>query len=172
MEVYRSNSLNIEEQEKLLAASPSYENEVLFSLALYGALRRADVVGIEIANIDLKEKTLRFWEQKKGRYWTIPIHDNLLHSLEKYLKLRKGERYLFGFSDRTAYNKLQRTLKRAEIVKQISFHDLRRSFIKTAKIRKIPIGAVAQITGDSIRTIERYYQILDQHELHEEVNKL
>jgi len=172
MEIYRSNSLNIEEQESLLKACPSFEDEVLFSLALYGALRRADVAGIETANIDLKAKTLKFWEQKKRRYWTIPIHDNLLHSLEKYLNLRKGQRYLFNFCDKTAYNKLQRALKRAGITKLISFHDLRRSFVKTAKKRGISRGAVAQITGDSIRVIERYYENLDMDELQDEVNKL
>lgn len=172
MTEYRSNSLTIEEQELLLKFTDSYEDEVLFKLALYGGLRRADVVGIEIANINFQERTLRFWEQKKRRYWTIPIKDSLMHSLKKYVAIKKGERFLFDFSDRTAYNKLQRTLKRAGITKNISFHDLRRSMIKTAKKRGISRGAVAQITGDSIRVIERYYENLDMDELHEEVDKL
>ena len=170
---YRSNSLNIEEQEKLLSSTILYEDLALFKLALTTGIRREDIVNIEMINLGVANRKLRFWEQKKKRYWEVPLTINVQNELIRYLKHKDPyDRYLFNFSGRTAYNKLQRALKNAEIKKEISFHDLRRSFIKTAKIKGISINAVAQITGDRIDTIQQFYQNLDHEELKDEVDKL
>lgn len=170
---HRSNSLNIEQQEKLLDNTLKYEDLALFKLALSTGIRREDIVNIEIANINFEERKLKFWQQKKKKYHTVPLTTSTVTELKRYLSLKDPtDRYLFKFSGRTAYNKLQRGLKEAGIGKKISFHDLRRSFTKTAKLKGIPITAVAQILDDTITTVQEFYSRLDIEELNQEVDKL
>lgn len=170
---YRSNSLTIEEQEKLYNVAPSFEDLTLFRLALNSGIRRVDIVNIELSNIRLDRQELSFWEHKKSRVLTIPLTEVVCRDLERYINtLPRNQKKLFVFSDKTAYNKLQRSLKLAGINKGIRFHDLRRSFMKTAKKKGLDIKAVCQITGDTVNTVQNFYQNYDMEELKEEIKKL
>jgi len=73
---------------------------------------------------------------------------------------------------RTAYNKLQYYLKKAGIKKKLAFHDLRRTFVKTAKRKGMSDKAISQITDDKLETIAEWYSNLDHDELKEEADKL
>jgi len=170
---YRSNSLTLQEQAALLQVTESFDDLALFKLALSSGIRREDIVGIEIGNINFEAKTLTFWEGKKSRWWTIPLVGDVVFELQRYINtLPHGQKKLFTFTGRTAYNKLQRYLKKAGITKEMSFHDLRRTFIKTAKQRGISIKAVSQITGDTMRVIQEHYENLSMDELKEEIDKM
>jgi integrase/recombinase XerD len=173
MKAYRSNSLSIEEQEALYSSASSFEDLTLFRLALNTGIRREDIVGIELSSINLKSRELAFYEHKKRRVHTVPLTTTVAIDLERYINsLPKGQKHLFNFSGRTAYNKLQRTLAAAGIKKELSFHDLRRSFMKTAKKKGLDPKAVCQITGDTLSTVQNFYQNLDMEELKEEIKKL
>lgn len=169
---YRSNSLTLEEQERLYSVLDRLEDMVLFRLALTTGIRREDICAIETGRIDFDNRRLTFWESKKRRDWTVPLTEEVTQALRWYTGTRKGERRLFSFTGRTAYNKLQAALKKAGITKELSFHDLRRSFVKTAKRRGLSPKAVAQITGDTLAVIQEHYENLDQDELREEIDKL
>lgn len=170
---YRSNSLTEEEQEKLYGVLDRLEDLALFRLALTTGIRREDIVKVEIGRIDFENRRLTFWESKKRRDWTVPLTREAAQALQMYVRTRpKGERYLFPFSGRTAYNRLQDALGKAGVRKAISFHDLRRSFIKTAKRRGISPKAVSQVTGDTLAVIQEHYENLDQDELKDEIDKL
>lgn len=170
---YRSNSLTIEEQERLLSCSETFEDLTLFRLALSTGIRREDIAGIEVGNIDLSNRRLRFWESKKRRWWTVPLTVECCQEIRRLLNtFPNGRKKLFSFTGRTSYNKLQKYLLKAGISKEISFHDLRRSFIKTAKRKGLSVKAVSQIVGDSFATIEQSYANLDMEELKEEIDKL
>jgi len=170
---YRSNSLSIEEQERLLSVTDTFEDLVLFRLALSTGIRREDITGIEVGNIDLENRRLRFWESKKRRWWEIPLTVESCQEIKRFLNtFPNGRKKLFDFTGRTAYNRLQKYLEKAGIKKELSFHDLRRTFIKTAKRRGLSPKAVSQITGDTLATIEQSYSNLDMEELKEEVDKL
>jgi len=170
---YRSNSLTIEEQERLLSVTESFEDLTLFRLVLSTGIRREDIVGIEIGNIDLDNRQLRFWESKKRRWWTVPLTLECCQEIRRLLNTYpNGRKKLFGMTGRTAYNRLQKYLEKAGIPKELSFHDLRRTFVKTAKRRGLSPKAVSQITGDTLATIEQSYANLDMEELKEEIGKL
>ena len=173
MGTYRSNSLTIQEQDTFLSVVDTYEDLALFKLALTSGIRREDITKIELNNVDLEKGSVVFWEAKKRRFWTIPLTPDTTIELKRYINtLPKGSKLLFNFTGRTAYNKLQRYLEKANIKKHISFHDLRRTFMKTAKRKGISLKAVSQITGDTYSVIERHYQNLDLDELKEELEKL
>ena len=173
MTKYRSNSLSLSQQEQLFNKLNSYEDEALFRLALTTGIRRLDIVNIMISNVNLDKRELSFWQHKKRKIHTVPLTHDVARILGMYINsLPKQQKRLFAFSDKTAYNKLQRALKRAQITKQISFHDLRRSFTKTAKKRGLSLKAVAQILDDKPATVQMYYENLDMDELRDEVDKL
>jgi len=170
---YRSNSLTIEEQESLLSVTETFEDLCLFRLALTTGIRREDIVHIEIGNIDLDNRQLKFWESKKKRWWTVPLTTEVCQEIQRLLNaFPNGRKKLFHMTGRTAYNRLQKYLEKAGIKKELSFHDLRRTFIKTAKRRGLSPKAVSQITGDTLATIEQSYTNLDMEELKEEIDKL
>ncbi len=170
---YRSNSLTLEEQDRLLSVTESFEDLALFRLALSTGIRREDIANIEIGNIHLDNRQLRFWESKKRRWWTVPLTIEVCQEIRRLLNTYPNDRKrLFDMTGRTAYNRLQRYLEKAGIKKELSFHDLRRSFIKVAKRKGLSPKAVSQITGDSFSTIEQSYANLDMEELKEEVDKL
>jgi integrase len=170
---YRSNSLSIEEQERLLSVTESFEDLTLFKLALSTGLRREDIANVETGNIDLDNRQLRFWESKKRRWWTVPLTIECCQDIRRLINTYpNGRKKLFNMTGRTAYNRLQKYLDKAGIKKELSFHDLRRSFVKTAKRKGLSPKAVSQITGDTLATIEQSYANLDIEELKEEVDKL
>jgi len=170
---YRSNSLTVEEQEKVLSCTETFGDLCLFRLALSTGIRREDIVNVEIGNIDLPNRRLRFWESKKRRWWEVPLTVECCQEIQRLLNTYpNGRKKLFEMTGRTAYNRLQKYLNKAGIKKELSFHDLRRTFIKTAKKRGLSPKAVSQITGDTLSTIEQSYANLDMEELKEEVDKL
>lgn len=169
---FRSNSLSEAEQIMLIDAIDTFEDLVLFKLALCTGIRREDIVRIQRGNINIEARTLKFWEAKKRRWWEIPLPESIIPDLTRFLNTSPNQKLLFGMSGRTAYRHLQKYLEKAGIKKHIAFHDLRRTFVKTAKKKGLSPQAVAQITGDRLSTIELYYSNLDMRELNEEVNKL
>jgi len=169
---YRSESLTLEEQDQLCKAVSRVDDLALFRLALTTGIRREDIVGIEWSGVDFDQRRLTFWESKKSRHWTVPLTERTVQSLKMLQGVRRAERKVFGFCGRTAYNRLQAALERAGIKKSLRFHDLRRSFVKTAKRRGLRPKAVSQITGDTVAVIQEHYENMDQDELREELDRL
>lgn len=170
---YRSNSLNLEEQELFFSVLDDYEDVALFQLELTTGIRREDISNIEKGLVDLENKQLKFWENKKKRWHTVPLTDKTVQNLTMFIKtVPQNQKKLFNFSGRTAYNKLQRALKKAGIKKRLSFHDLRRTFIKSAKKHGLSVKAVAQIVGDTVATVQEHYENYSIEELQEELKKL
>ena len=168
---YRSNSLTLEEQERLLSVTDTFEDLALFRLALTTGIRREDIANIETGNINFENRTLKFWEAKKSRWWEVPLTEEVTQTLQRYLKTKGNTKQVFDMTGRTAYNRLQKYIVKANIKKHLSFHDLRRSMVKAAKRRGLSPKAVSQITGDSLAVVDRYYTNLDMHELKEEIDK-
>lgn len=170
---YRSNSLTIEEEEVFFSVLDDFEDMALFQLELTSGIRREDISNVEKDLVDLENKQLKFWESKKNRWHTVPLTDKTVQILTMYIKTKpKTAKKLFDFTGRTAYNKLQRALIKAGIKKRLSFHDLRRSFIKNAKRKGLTVKAVAQIVGDTVATVQEHYENYDMDELKKELNKL
>lgn len=169
---YRSNSLSLEEQDRLYAVLDTLEDMALFKLAMTTGIRREDIVSIEVGRINYDLRRLTFWEGKKRRDWTVPLTEETTQVLKMWTSTRPGKKKLFDFTGRTAYNRLQRALTKAGIKKHLAFHDLRRTFVKTAKKRGLSPKAVAQITGDTLAVIQEHYENLDQDELRDELDKL
>ena len=155
----KKESLTLDELKRVLEHCVTIEDELLIKLAVTTGIRREDIVNIEIMNIDLDRKTLSFWEEKKDRPWIVALEDDVVLTIKQYLnETDKGTKYLFGFTGRTAYNRFQRVLKDAGITKHLSFHALRRTFIRLSKQLGRDQRFVMDQTGDSARVIMEEYE--------------
>lgn len=155
----KKESLTFEELAAILSQCDTLEDECLVKLAVTTGIRREDIVKIEVMNINLDRGTIVFWEEKKDRPWMVALEPDMVKTLRQYLNtLPNGEKYLFSFTGRTAYNKFQGLCKVAGISKHLSFHALRRSFIRLSKQLGRDIRFVMDQTGDSARVIMDEYE--------------
>ena len=93
---YTEFALTNNEYMRLMLACSTTAETCLIGLAVELGLRREDVVGLEINNIDFDNKRIVFLERKKNRLRTMPLPDVQLQDIRKHLNtLRKGERFLF-----------------------------------------------------------------------------
>ena len=170
-EHYRTgeHSLTRKEYEKLLDACSSIEDELMIKVAVGLGLRRYDLTHIMIADIDLEqENTLSYHEQKKGgRIRTVFISAKLHQIIVKYLKtIPKGQKKLFAFSDKTAYNRLQKICDIAGIPRR-PFHALRATCIKFHQAAGWRDEETAELVGDTIRVIQEHYATPSRSEMQE-----
>jgi integrase len=159
-EPYRTGqkSLTKKEFEKLMAKIGVLEDEILILLGVNTGMRRRDITSVEISNLNLKEKSITYYENKKRRMRTIFINSEMARKLEIYLNtLPKKQKKLFGFGDRTAYNRLNKYCVLAGIPKR-PFHALRATCIKFCQSAGWSPAEVSELTGDTIRTIQEHYE--------------
>ena len=164
-------SLTLEEVQRLISVTDRIEIRALFELALTTGLRRGDIVDIDLARVDLDKGHVDFWEAKKKRNWRVFLEADVVTTLRMYVRtIPRGQRKLFKYSGRTAYNYLQTYLKLAGIKKKLRFHDTRTTFIRLSRIMGRSVKYVMQQTGDSAEVILEHYDWLSDEEMHDVTN--
>jgi integrase len=168
------------------------EEESLISLAIASGIRREDIVAIEKKNIEIDETYIPegqghllkiiFWEQKRKRYWTTYVGGRAAQSIIQLMNVQKKNkiraRWLFisphdknkHLSGRTAYNILQKLLKRAGL-RPRPFHALRATCMKMCQKKGWSIEQTMELTGDSWRTVQEHYLTPTEDEMKETATK-
>lgn len=145
------------EWDKLMAAVGRLDDEVLFTLAVNTGIRREDMVNISIGDMSPDNRSITYYERKKRRTRTIFINSEMARRISMYLNtIPKSQPRLFGFSSKTAYNKLQRACDIAGIPRR-PFHALRATCVKFCQQAGWSPEEVSELTGDSIRVIQEHY---------------
>lgn len=175
------DALTVQEVSKLLGACQTNEEHALLGLAIAGGMRREDIVTVERARIhDDKDVNgnpvlmVEFHEKKKHREWRVPVGREARLAIIRYMNGTRQSRWLFPghqrgdrhLSSRTAYNLFQRVLKYAGL-KQRPFHALRATCIKQRKSEGWTAEMVAELVGDTIRTIQEHYSTPSEDEMKE-----
>jgi integrase len=166
-------ALTAQQANKLLSVIPRLDHELLITLAITTGIRRADIVAIERSNIDLEHATLRFYQNKKSNWHTVPLSPAVVQLIQKHLYTAPKSRWLFPASNiknhicsKTAYNHFQNYLDAAGI-KQRPFHSLRATCIKLSQQKGWTIEQVMALTDDSFRTIKEHYDTPSDEEMQE-----
>jgi site-specific recombinase XerD len=135
--------LTVEECERLLAAAerqPSvthaYRDRAVLGLLLFCGLRKAELLALEVASVDLSEGTVRVERGKGGKCRVLPMPLRLVSALADWLELRplcQHERLFTSSANAPLGGKglasvLRRSLHRAGITKRCTLHHLRHSF--------------------------------------------
>ena len=165
---YKTGEFALTEKEyaAILDACSSVEDECLIKFTVATGLRRADVVRVELINVNTDNGKITFVEKKKGnRIREIFVGLKLRQLLVKYKKtLPSGQKMLFAFSERTAYNKLQHLCDISGVPRR-PFHALRATCIKRCQKAGWSPEQVVDLTGDTLRVIQEHYAVPSSGEM-------
>lgn len=125
--------LSLEEEKRLLLASPGWLQEIIL-FAIHTGLRRGEILGLKLSQIDFERRTMIITEQKNGEIDTLPLNQKALGILEDR-KRNKLPGCDLAFPSQNGTKILGRNLfrafhdakKRAQI-EDFRFHDLRHTF--------------------------------------------
>lgn len=169
-ERYRTGekALTPREYEKLISVIDRLDDEVLVKLAVSIGARREDLASIKVSNMNLDELRLSFYEQKKRRIHHVPLSPEMVRLIRQLLNSRgkNQSEYLFPFTGRTAYSRLQMYCDKAGIPRR-PFHALRATCIKRCQAADWSIEQVARLTGDTIAVIQEHYAWPSSSEMQE-----
>jgi len=125
--------LTAEEEQRLLAASPQWLQEIIVFAANTG-LRQGEILDLQWSRVDLFRRTITLLEQKNGAKDTLPVNAKTLEVLKARARVRSLKNdYVFfnGTGNRMDARDLLRVfypvMRKAE-VKNFRFHDLRHTF--------------------------------------------
>lgn len=125
--------LTPEEEQRLLAASPTWLQEIIV-FALHSGMRRGEIMNLHWSHVDLARRTLTILEQKNGARDTLPVNDTAMAVLQTRAAVRTSNTeavFLNGAGHpRNARNLLRAfypAMRKAGITR-FRFHDLRHTF--------------------------------------------
>ena len=125
--------LTTEEEQRLLAISPTWLQEIIL-FALHTGMRRGEILKLQWCHVDLTRRTLTILEQKNGARDTLPVNDTAMDILQARAAVRTSCAacvFVNGADHpRNARNLLRAfypAMRKAGITR-FRFHDLRHTF--------------------------------------------
>jgi len=125
--------LSLDEEQKLLAASPLWLKEIII-FAINTGLRQAEIMDLKWSQINFTRKTIIILEQKNKSVDTLPLNATALGVLlRKKPSILEVNKLVFvnSMGNRIGSSVLIRAFHRAEKkagISKIRFHDLRHTF--------------------------------------------
>lgn len=178
-------ALTHKEFDKLTEVISDLQDELLIKMSVALAIRREDMCiptkkktsknfdprrGIKINNIDMDNKTLIFYESKKGMSRSVNLPDSIVVLIKKYLKTIPKRENLFSYTGRTAYRRFNHWCRIAGIYER-PFHALRATCIKFCRDAGWSDEQVSALTGDSIGVIQQHYRTPTAQEMVDVTNQ-
>jgi integrase len=163
------HALTKDELKLLLGVCDDLEDEVMIKVGVSLGLRREDIANLRIQDINTTDGTLIYSEKKKGgRSRLVYLEPDLNNLLKKYIKiLPKDQKLLFKIKGRQMFNRYNDLLAKAKLGNR-PFHSLRATCAKILLYeRGWSILQVANLLGDSVRTIEWHYVVPSTGEMKE-----
>jgi len=125
--------LTPEEEQRLLAASPPWLQEIIV-FALHTGMRRGEILTLQWSHVDLSRHTLTILEQKNGARDTLPVNETAMEVLQARAAVRTNSTEAV-FVNEAGHPREARNLLRAFYpamrkagITRFRFHDLRHTF--------------------------------------------
>ena len=179
--------LNENEIQKVINAESQKKYQEFFSILFYTGLRRGEICGLKIKNINLDENLIviksSLWQRAKkeedketttktkSSERVVPILEEIRIVLEEKVKnATNSNEFVFGgdryFSESTIRRRLNNCIIKSGINKHITPHCLRHSFITMCAKRKVRVDIVSKIVGHKhISTTYDIYTHVEQCEV-------
>ncbi len=171
--------LSLSEMVRLVEAAQSHgrrsarvRNVALLQIFLHTGLRVAEVVGLNVDQVDTANYVLHGVRRKGGKVMGVALNDVAVSALEAYLSDREphpvgnasGPLFLSDrgtqIAVRTVQQLVTRCAKQAGIVRRVTPHLLRHSSATQLVATGAPLRVVQEICGHaSVTTTERYVHI-------------
>lgn len=125
--------LTLDEEKKLLAASPQWLQEIIV-FAIHTGFRQGEILGLKWSQIDFRRKTMTIFEQKNRCVDTLPLNATILNLLTE--KASNGP----DPTDLVFTNHLHKHIDKSVLIRafhlaigkakiqRLRFHDLRHTF--------------------------------------------
>ncbi len=167
-------ALTRKEYEKLLAVIDTHEDELFLKMAITTGLRREDLSNILISNIDLQESLLTFHESKKNRDRPIPMTEDVVLLIRKFLDKAGKREKLFSCSGTQFYRRFNGYYVKGKYtpgyfekagVANRPIHAFRATAIKWMQQAGYSDPQIMAITGDTLAVIQQHYMTPSMDEL-------
>lgn len=155
-----SQALTNDQQKILIDTALKIENGVIILIAMYQGLRRGEVLGLTLDNIDFEKNTLEInkaWSQQNNFTHTknkqsqriMPLFEESKKLMLNYIKSRQGSGRVFDLSTKQ-YEKLIQTIKEQSKIDNLKMKDMRATFITRCKELNIPEHIIQSWVGHQI----------------------
>jgi len=179
---YQSNNytsgekaLTRKEYEKLLAVIDTHEDELFLKMAITTGLRREDLSNIKIGDIQLDDKLLSFHESKKNRTRSIPLTNEVILLIIKFLKTVDKRENLFSCTGTQFYRRFNGYVDKNKKhfsgyfdkagIANRPIHAFRATAIKFMSEAGYSDPQIMAITGDTLEVIQQHYMTPSMDEL-------
>ena len=154
--------------KQLHDATDTTREKLLLHFSLDTAMRVSDLVRATWPKVNFHDLTYHYISQKTHEDVYIPLSLRTIELLRKYKKIQqpKDER-IFPVTTQRIRQILKKIKSRTNITRKITPHDFCTTAISNLAKNKVPIKAIADITGRHPRTVANYYEKFDIDELRE-----
>jgi integrase len=156
-----------QDMDKLLMASLQLaDDHLMFDTILFAqktGCRQGEMLKLTAADINLELNEIIFRDTKAGRDHVIPVHSDLMDTLERRLSHRVGDK-VFEWRDKDqllrAFRKLQES---AGVSTNMCWHHIRHTTATTLVSKNVPIRVIMAVLNHSnINTTLRYAHAADK----------
>ncbi len=135
--------------------------------------RRGEILNLKWNQVDLNNSIVRLeaGETKNGEARTIPLNRTVVHAL-RYLP--RDSEYVFTYRGKRLKSIRSGWTRACADAgsKGVLFHDLRRTAVRNLSRARVPERVIMSITGHKTRSVFDRYNILDEHDLLDGMNRL
>ena len=160
------NVFSLEEIELLLKSCVNLKHKCMLILIYSGGLRRGEVLGLRIEDLNFERKTIFIKNAKGGKDRFTFFADIARKYIRDYIGQYKPTYYLFEGQTRGKYSEsslqaiYEKARQKARLNKFVTLHGLRHSFATHLVEKGIPLHVVQDLLGHgSIKTTEIYLHI-------------
>jgi site-specific recombinase XerD len=160
------NVLSKEEVQMIIDSTNNLKHKCLLSIAYSAGLRRSEVVGLRIEDIDSKRHLVKVFNGKGAKDRFTILSKKMLSLLRDYYKEYQPTEWLFEgeggkqYSPQSIQKLFKAALKRSKVKKNASLHTLRHSFATHLLEQGTDLRYIQELLGHgSSKTTEIYTHV-------------
>jgi integrase/recombinase XerD len=162
--------LSPEEVAQILTAPPHLKSRALLMTIYAAGLRRSEVAGLRVRDIDSARRTITVHQGKGRKDRVVMLSPVLLDTLRQYWRQHKPKEWLFPgdnpgqpISGNDIFMVFHNAVRRAGITKKVSPHSLRHSFATHLLESGTDLRTIQILLGHrSLKTTARYLHVSQQ----------
>lgn len=165
----RDRVLSFSELKRILDFGDSTMNAIVL-IAVNTGIRLGDILALTPGDANIADKTLRVFDRKTHKTRVIPLNEIAYRELAKRCD-GSANKPFFSYTVNQISKRFHKIAKKAGLV-DVTFHDLRRTFLTKIVDLKYSLKTAATLSGHrTLRALERYTHP-DQDHLRQAVEEL
>lgn len=148
--------------------------KTMIKLLMFTGLRPSDIINLKVDDVDIDEKSMRYYSEKTKEYFEVPIHSRLVIPLKRRIKEIVSGRLLSYSTVGEMSKAFRRYLEDIGLKdRDYNLRTFRKTFATKSFESDLDIKAVASLLGHkTISTTMKYYTKANRKKLAEDLKKL